>query len=378
MADNKKAPGKGSKKKTFIVFGLCSFIALVICMLTLIIVVKNVEKNDNSQTQNNKTEQILENEKSELSEYIAAATQKTVNNKFVKVNVSTDVSIDDGTIVVDGKTEGRDVQLFTYFKNQAIGQIDALYGEDYTGEFGIVYPRVPHVVLPTDTKIKCNMTKGLTDEDGNPVYDDEGVLVDKDFYFISFTAPGGVLTKEEKTAFGLEDTESVKDGVNEVLASVCSIKNLKITPQEFKINTKSDVYTDRLEYLEYKYVYKIDADIEFINDFKVFGEKNVSFEYVVTKKYDYSFVSVAFSQDALYLEKGREAQLSVNAVIEDDSEYEIKFISDKPDVVTIDEMGYVNILKESEKPVKVKVELQYLGEKFYDECYVYTTAQENS
>lgn len=254
MADNKKAPGKGSKKKTFIVFGLCSFIALVICMLTLIIVVKNVEKNDNSQTQNNKTEQILENEKSELSEYIAAATQKTVNNKFVKVNVSTDVSIDDGTIVVDGKTEGRDVQLFTYFKNQAIGQIDALYGEDYTGEFGIVYPRVPHVVLPTDTKIKCNMTKGLTDEDGNPVYDDEGVLVDKDFYFISFTAPDGVLTKEEKTAFGLEDTESVKDGVNDVLASVCSIKNLKITPQEFKINTKSDVYTDCLEYLEYKYV----------------------------------------------------------------------------------------------------------------------------
>lgn len=378
MAEIKKTPENKSKKKTFIVFGLCSIIALVLCMLTLVVVVKNVEKNETTQVHKSEDEHFIENEKNDLLCYISAITNMTLNNKSVKVNVSTNVNIDDGTIVVDGKTDGKDVQLFTYFKNQAIGQIDALYGEDYTGEFGVVYSDMPCVVLPMDTKVGCSMTKGLADDEGNPVYDDTGALIDEDYYFLTYTAKNGVLNNEEKAAFGLKNTKSVKDDVSEALSSVCKFKNLKITPLDFKINAKANVYTDYLEYLEYEYVYKIDADIEFINEFSVFGEKKVSFEYAVTKKYDYSFVSVTFLQDTLYLEKGEEAQLSVNAVIEDDSEYEIKFLSDNPEIVTIDEMGYVNVLKESNEPVSVVVELKYMGEKFYDECYVYTTTQENS
>lgn len=378
MAEIKKSTAEKSKKKQFIIFGLCSIIALALCMLTLVIVVKNVEKDEITQVEKNEEQPFMENEKNELLRYISSITNMTIDDKAVKVNASTNVSIDDSTIVVDGKTDGKDVELFTYFKNQAIGQIDALYGEDYAGEFGVIYPHMPRVVLPMDTKIECNMTKGLADEEGNPVYDDAGELVDEDYYFITFTAKDGVLDDAETVAFGLKDAKSVKDDAGKVLSSVCTIKKLQATPQDFKINTKSNVYTDYLEYLEYQYVYKIDAVVEFVNEFSVFGEKTVSFEYVVTKRYDYSFVRVDFSQDTLYLRKGEEAQLSVNAVIEDDSEYEIKFISENPDVVTIDEMGYVNVLKENNEPVSVKVELQYLGEKFYDECLVFTTTQENS
>ncbi|MBO5066614.1 MAG: hypothetical protein J6D06_10900 [Clostridia bacterium] len=366
-----------SKKKQFIIFGLCSFIALALCMLTLVIVVKNVEKNENTQIQSNSEGQFLKNEKNALLNYISDITKVTLNNKSVKVNVSANVNIDDSTITVDGKTDGKDVALFTYFKNQAIEQIDALYGEDYTGEFGVIYPDMPHIALPADTKILCNMTKGLADEEGNPVYDDEGSLVDADYYFLTFTAKNGALNYEEAEAFGLKNVKSVKDGVSEILSSVCKIKSIKVTPQDFKINAKANVNTDYLEYLEYQYVYKIDADIEFVNAFSVFGEKTVSFEYAVTKRFDYSFVSVTFSEDTLHLEKGEEAQLTVNAVIEDDSEYEIKFISRNPGRVTIDEMGYVNVIEESEDPVAVTVELEYMGEKFYDECLVYTTTQEN-
>ena len=378
MAEIKKSTEDKSKKKQFIIFGLCSIIALALCMLTLVIVVKNVEKDEHTQVQKNEEEHFMANEKNDLICYISAITNMTLNNQCVKADVSTNVSIDNSTIVVDGKTDGKDVELFTYFKNQAIGQIDALYSDDYTGEFGVIYPDLPHVVLPMDTKIHCNMTKGLTDEEGNPVYDDSGELVDEDYYFLTYNAKDGELNKQEKQAFGLENQKSVKDDVCEVLSSVCKIKNLKIIPQNFKINAKANVYTDYLEYVEYQYVYKIDAVIEFVNEFSVFGEKTVAFEYAVTKRFDYSFVSVTFSQDTMYLEKGKEAQLSVNAVIEDDSEYEIKFISDNPDIVTIDEMGYVNVLKETDEPISVKVELQYLGKKFYDECLVFTTTQENS
>lgn len=378
MADNKNSSPEKGKKKQFLIFGLCSFIALALCMLTLVLVVKSVEKNENPQVENNKEVVSLKNEKNDILSYISGITKKTINDKFVKVNISTDVNIDDGTIVVDGKTDGKDVELFKYFKNQSVGQIDALYGEDYTGEFGKIYPHMPLVVLPADTKVECNMTKGLADEEGKPVYDDNGEPVDADYYFLTCTAKNGELNKGEEKAFGLNNLPTVKNDVSKLLASVCRIKNLIITPQSYTISAKANAYNDFLSYIEYKYVYKIDADVEFINEFSVFGEKKVEFNYVVTKKYDYSFVSVTFSQDTLYLEKGEEAQLSVNAVIEDDSEYEIKFTSDNTDIVTIDEMGYVNVLKESSEPVEVLVELQYMGEKFYDECLVYTTAQEKS
>ena len=51
MADKKKSPETQSKKKQFFIFGLCSFLALALCMLTLVIVVKNVEKNENTQVE---------------------------------------------------------------------------------------------------------------------------------------------------------------------------------------------------------------------------------------------------------------------------------------------------------------------------------------
>ena len=151
MADKKKSPETQSKKKQFVLFGLCSFLALALCMLTLVIVVKNVEKNESTQVEAESEEHFMDNEKATLLRYASDITNMTVNDKAVKVNASTNVSVDDGTIVVDGKTDGKDVELFTYFKNQAIGQIDALYGEDYAGEFGVIYPHMPRVVLPMES-----------------------------------------------------------------------------------------------------------------------------------------------------------------------------------------------------------------------------------
>ena len=127
MADKKKSPETQSKKKQFFIFGLCSFLALALCMLTLVIVVKNVEKNESTQAEADSEEIFMDNEKATLLRYASDITNMTVNDTAVKVNVSTSVNIDDGTIIVDGKADSKDVKLFTYFKNQAMEQIDALY-----------------------------------------------------------------------------------------------------------------------------------------------------------------------------------------------------------------------------------------------------------
>ena len=62
--------------------------------------------------------------------------------------------------------------------------------------------------------------------------------------------------------------------------------------------------------------------------------------------------------------------LNVNAVIDDDSEYSVAFFSSDENVVTVDEMGYVKILKNSDVPIAITVQLNYLGEIFTDSCLV--------
>ena len=62
--------------------------------------------------------------------------------------------------------------------------------------------------------------------------------------------------------------------------------------------------------------------------------------------------------------------LSVNAVIENDSDYTVTFTSSDNSIVTVDEMGYVKGIEASCTPATVTVTLEYLGEKFTDECTV--------
>lgn len=360
-----------NKKKQFIIFGLCSLLALVLCMVTLVITVKRVEKEQSAPVKEKSEEEVyLENNENDLFWYISAATRMALEPKDAKVNMSTSVDIDDSTIVIDGEQSGKDVDLFKYFKNQLLGKIDALYGEDYIGEFGVAYDKKPEIML-MDTGAECTMTKGLADENGNPVLDDNGEIVDKDYYFLTFVNDGAKLNEKASKAYGMENMPEVKDEIIKILSEECKVNSLKIEPQKFYIDAKANVYNDRLSYVEYKYVYKVSAKLEFINNLAVFGEKAVSFDYVVTRRFDYFFSYVEFSTDALYLEVGEEAQLTVNAVIEDDSEYSVKFISDNEDLVSIDEMGYVKALAESDEPISVVVVLEYLGKHKTDECFVY-------
>ena len=74
---------------------------------------------------------------------------------------------------------------------------------------------------------------------------------------------------------------------------------------------------------------------------------------------------------------GTEAMLSVNAVIENDSDYKVSFTSSDSSVVTVDEMGYIKGIKSSNSPVTITVTLEYLGEKFTDECTVNVTENDN-
>lgn len=378
MANNTSSLKSESKKKQFILFGICSFLALGICMATLVVTVRNVEK-ENSTTSTEDIyggKELLENNNASVCEYIYTVTNKTQNDKFVKVNTFTDVYVDDGEILVDGKAAGADVGLFSYVKNKLLPVVDGFYGEDYTGVFGTVYNKMPLVELSACENVNCNLTVGQSDENGAPLYDDSGNLIDKEYYFLTITAEDvSSLNAELEQSFGAENLPDIKGEFIKEIAQYCTVSGVQVTPEYYEIRAKVNILTDEIAYIETERVYKVASEVSFLKELAAFGEKEIEFTYKVVNKYEYFYAGVTLSADELYLEKGSEEVINVNAVIEDDSEYKVTFSSSDESKVTVDEMGYVYAKENTHEPVYVTVELEYLGEVFTDSCAVYVKPQ---
>lgn len=366
---------KDNKKRQFILFGLCSFIALVLCLVTLVITVDSVEnahKTAEVQQQSSKT--VLQNDSKALTEYILKLTQYSNKNKFVKADFHTEVGIDDSSVKING--DSSDTKLFVYVKNKVISSIDAIYGEDAKGIFGTVCSNMPLIDLSELSFLDCKYSQGQADENGNPVLDDEGNLVDADYYFFSFTVDGSsVIDAKGKKAFYANEELDVEKGIKEALLPDCNINFNEIKPLEYVISAKVNRFTDELVSVEIQRNFYVNAEMDFLNNLSAFGKKNVELTYTVKEIYDYKYAGIKFAENSFKAEAGDELSLTVNAVIEDESDYKVTFISSDESVAAVDEMGYVQVLKA--EPVTITVELSYLGETFTDVCYINAPSAEN-
>lgn len=367
---------KDNKKRQFIIFGLCSFAALVLCMITLVITVSQVENGNKAETAQEEiiSRTQLSGETGELSRYISDLAEYTHNNKFVKINSYTDVYVDDGKIVVtdaDGNENSKDKDIFVYFKNQILGSIDGLYGEDFVGEFGTVCEDMPKLNFLSHQGVVSDFSVGLKDENGNTVYDDDGNITDEEFYYITFKINGGEIADSKGSeSFGQNNTPDIEKFLKEELSSVLKIASSSVECGEFSVCVKADRETDEISQVKITRTYNVNADVQFLGKLSVFGKKNISFEYKVEEVYDYFYAGISFVEDEVTMGSDDEVMLNVNAVIEDDSEYKVTFTSSDESIATVDEMGYVKCQKESKEPVVITVELEYLGQTFTDQCVV--------
>lgn len=363
------------KKKQFIIFGLCSFLALVLCLVTLVVVVKQVEKDNTAiVAEDVQSKTVLTSDEEQLSEYILGLTSDACGNKFIKVNKYTDLSIDEGEVKVylpDGSESGNDAAIFSYAKNYILPFADSLYGEDYTGTFGSVYGDMPLIDL-AGADMTTVYQVGEVDAEGNKVYDDEGNHIDGDYYFVTYTVNGDSVSGDTLLhTFGADSLPDVKKGLQNEVSSVCTIKSAEATPEDFVITAKINRLTDEIATLSICRNYTVTADVSFKGDLAVFGEKTFVFPYSVTETYEYFYAGITLSETEISIEEGDEINLTVNAVIEDDSEYEVAFSSSDTSVAAVDEMGYVKGIKASDEPVEITVTLRYMGETFTDTCLVY-------
>lgn len=374
---------EASKKKQFVLFGLCSVLAMAICMATLVVTVKNIEGNGSGAVNtivNIESKTKLTDEK--LTDYIFNLTNEAIGNDYIKVNSFTDVNVDEGSIVVtdkDGKTSDKDKNIFAYAKNYFIPLADELYGADVTGVFGENTGKKPLVELTSVDNLKGKFTVGAVDEGGKSLLNEDGTVVDGDFYFIEFEIDGKSVTDEtQKATFNVHDLTEGINSISKKIESGCEVSSVDVTPDSFFIKSKVNRITDKIEYIEIQRNYNIKGDFSFIEDLAVFGEKQIQFTYSVNQRYEYFYAGIDLLEEEITVNEKGEAALTVNAQLEDYSDYTVRFISSDENIATVDEMGYVTGIKCSDKPVTITVELEYLGKTFIDQCTVYVNDGENT
>ncbi len=370
-----------SRAKQFVLFGVCSILAMAVCMATLVITVKNIEGNgsvESSTAVNTQSKTALTD--GNLADYIYTLTNEALGNNFIKVNSFTDVSIDDASIVItdkDGNT--KDKNIFAYAKNYFIPLADELYGADVTGVFGENTGKKPLVELASADNFKGKFTVGAVDENGKSLLNEDGTVVDGDFYFIEFEIDGKSVTDEtQKATFNVQDLTEGINSISKKIENGCEVSSVDVTPDSFFIKAKVNRITDKIEYIEIQRNYNIKGDFSFIEDLAVFGEKQIQFTYSVNQKYEYFYAGVDVVEEEITVNEKGEAALTVNAQLEDYSDYTVCFISSDENIATVDEMGYVTGVKCSDKPVTITVELEYLGKTFIDRCTVYVNDGENT
>lgn len=366
------ADKKSGKKKQFLLFGLVSVIAIAACAAVLVMTVRSVEESNSATVEyETKSKTELSSDTQTLLSYLASVSKNSTDNSFIKTDIYTDVSVDDGTVTVSDGTNSleADRNLLIYAKNKLMPTVDGYYPEDQKGVFGTVNSALPTVDLSADDINSITFSVGEADADGNPVYNsDTGELIDADYYFIT------VNIKPDAKDYSAQIREKFLSDI----ADVCAVNSSDIKLSENIIRAKINRLTDEIDTLTFDKTYTITADVTFKDKLSVFSDRQIDFEYKTSERYEYAYAGISFAESTATVEPDSEIMLSVNAVIENDSEYTVTFSSSDTSVATIDEMGYVKGISASDKPVTITVKLSYLGETFTDECTVYVgnTAEE--
>ncbi len=361
-----------NKIKQFIVFGVCSVVALALCLGVLVVTVNNSDSETNA-TENkriiSKTE--LNSSEDTLVEYINKLVFET-NDRFVKTKTYTDVSVSGIKVLNSSEKQDKDEALLNFAKDRMLSAIDSYYAEDFEGSFEKDNSKKLTLILNEKALKNAVFSIGQVDENGESVFDDEGNLVDNEYYYLIYNVDfeNQAFNKKISKMFSVEDDISAKEKFIEAVKDNCRIDNFSAKPDSFIIKAKVNRTNDEIQYINVIRKYAITFDAKFINDAELFGEKEITLIYSVTDTYEYSYAGISFVEDEITLGFDEEQMLNVVAVIDNDSEYTVEFSSSDENIVSVDEMGYVKALKNSDVPVTITVKLSYLGETFTDVCVV--------
>ena len=288
-----------NKIKQFIAFGVCSVVALALCLGVLFVTVENLD-NDTSVTENkaivNKTE--LDASKETLVKYINKLVSRT-DGRFIKTKTYTDVYVNDISISDVSEMQDKDEALFNFAKDRMLSAIDSYYAEDFEGTFENDNSKKLTLLINENALNSAFFSIGQVDENGENVFDDEGNLIDNEYYYLTYDVDveNEFLSNNFAEKLSIKADKSAKEQFIKAIKDECEINNFEAEPDSFTIKAKVNRLNDEIQYINVIRNYAITLDANFINDAELFGEKEISFIYTITDTFEHSYAGISFVED---------------------------------------------------------------------------------
>ncbi len=172
--------------------------------------------------------------------------------------------------------------------------------------------------------------------------------------------------------FLTDDTAAVKLFTTEN-AGVFSVINEKFVPEIFVFTLTANAENGNLLSFTVDRAYNYSSNISFKNSLSPIGSTPFEMKLQFSEIYNFSYAGIEIEENIMTLKEGDYDTLTVTPFVEeglDESEYSLSFSSyDK--YLTVDKNGQITAVKNCDKPIAVRVTLEYLGKTFSDVCMVY-------
>ncbi len=296
-------------------------------------------------------------------DYLNMLLAKTADSDKVKTRAETNLSIDDGSVSMDAPDA--DTGVLKFALQSLLGKADEQY-EEHDGKFGDGFKDIPAISLTAADITEFSFEPGVAKED------DDGTKNEPNYYYFNADIDGKSAAAAE--TFGPEKIDAVISGIAKTVSDMADVKSYEPVVVKYRIEGKTNRLNDELQELKLITEYSLTTDIEFKGDYAALGARKIAFNYRVENKYSYTWAGLEINDDMIIIEQGEEKQLGINAVIEEgaaNDEFRVTAVSSDESIATVTKDGMVTGVKTSDKPVAVKMTLEYKGNVYTDECLVY-------
>ena len=298
--------------------------------------------------------------------YVSNLFDKAMSANDVELSWSTGVDLS-GEMKTPFKKEDQDIVLF--IRDRAQGQIGSLY-PSVSGVIASQSEEKPEFFFELADVVDFSSEQGHTNEDGTKS--------DEDYYFIYFNIDPSVLNIDE-----IKNGE-VKAGIEETLSSAMKIKALDLKAEAIAVSFKVDRVTDQLLNVDIRREYTVNSTVELQGEYANLAENgtaDIEFPYKANEGISFRHYGVRFLQQQYVCKPDDMEALPVSVTVKEDvptEEYKVSFEISEPDVLEVDKDVVMKVLKayEEDKPIEVKMILEFNGHTYSDSILVYVTEKE--
>ncbi len=182
-------------------------------------------------------------------------------------------------------------------------------------------------------------------------------------------APGAVFNDNAENFVPRNESE-ILSLTDSVFNDALQIDNIEIEYNKYKVFYKVNRLTDEITTLRYIKEMTVSADVTFIGDYEMLGQKTVSFDITETDKYDFVWPSLSLNEEKLIIEPKNTDNLLATLTCEKPLDMTVSWSSSDESIAAVDSEGYIQTTKNTGEAV-ITASFEYLGKTYSDTCTVY-------